>query len=170
MNDLYITWENYHRSIEQLAITIYQSGWSFNQIVCLAKGGLRVGDILARLYHCPLAVLAATSYGGNQYQKRGSLVLGEHLAMTTLSLGSHVLVVDDLVDSGITLGESLAWIDRHYGDVVQEKRTAVLWYKACSQYQPDYYVDYLPHNPWIHQPFEQYERTGLEELLQQRSS
>jgi uncharacterized protein len=33
----------------------------------------------------------------------------------------------------------------------------VLWYKVCSEFKPDYYVDYLPDNPWIHQPFEQYE-------------
>ena len=36
-------------------------------------------------------------------------------------------------------------------------KTAVLWWKACSVIKPDYYVEYLPDNPWIHQPFEVYD-------------
>jgi uncharacterized protein len=59
MSDLYISWEEYHQKIEQLAFKIYQSDWAFNQIVCLAKGGLRVGDILCRIYDQPLAILYA---------------------------------------------------------------------------------------------------------------
>lgn len=39
MADLYVDWDEYHRTIEQLAIAIYESGWQFNQILCLAKGG-----------------------------------------------------------------------------------------------------------------------------------
>ncbi len=33
----------------------------------------------------------------------------------------------------------------------------MLWWKACSVFKPDYYVEYLPDNPWIHQPFEVYD-------------
>ncbi|MCX7597172.1 MAG: phosphoribosyltransferase family protein, partial [Fischerella sp.] len=64
MPDLYVSWSDYHRKIEQLAAQIYQSGWQFNQIVCLARGGLRVGDILSRIYKQPLAILATSSYSG----------------------------------------------------------------------------------------------------------
>ena len=38
-----------------------------------------------------------------------------------------------------------------------EVKSAVIWYKACSSVEPDFYLDYLPHNPWIHQPFEEYD-------------
>jgi hypoxanthine phosphoribosyltransferase len=55
MSDLYISWPDYHHKIEQLAVKIYQSSWEFNQIVCLARGGLRIGDILSRIYNQPLA-------------------------------------------------------------------------------------------------------------------
>jgi hypoxanthine phosphoribosyltransferase len=50
MSDLYISWSEYHQKIEQLAAQVHQSDWKFNQIICLAKGGLRVGDILARIF------------------------------------------------------------------------------------------------------------------------
>lgn len=157
---LYISWSDYHQKIEQLAVKIYESECKFNQIVCLARGGLRVGDILARLYKQPLAILATSSYPDG---KRGTLTVADHLTMTTVNLGSHILLVDDLVDSGITLQQTIPWLKQRYTEI-EEIRTAVLWYKACSVITPDYYVHYLPDNPWIHQPFEYYEKLDPAEL------
>lgn len=168
MRDLYVSWDDYHHTIEALAIAVHQSDWQFNQIVCLAKGGLRVGDTFSRLFDLPLAILSTSSYGGPNNQVRGSITFGRDLTMTTPNLGNRVLVVDDLVDSGITLKKSLVWLDRKYGFYIDEVRTAVLWYKDCSEFVPDYYVNYLPDNPWIHQPFEQYERLSLAELAAQK--
>lgn len=164
MADLYIDWTDYHRKIEQLAVQVHQSGWDFNQIVCLAKGGLRVGDLICRLFDQPLAILSTASYGGPNNQTRGSITFSRDLSMTTPSLGSHVLVVDDLVDSGYSLDRSLIWLDRKYGFYIEEMRTAVLWYKSSSSVKPDYYVDYLTDDPWIHQPFERYEHLTPAEL------
>jgi uncharacterized protein len=158
VSDLYISWSDYHQKIERLAAIIHQSGWQFNQILCLARGGLRVGDILSRIYNQPLAILAISSYGGTNQQQRGAITFSRDLTMTTANLGSRVLIVDDLVDSGVTLKKSLDWLDRTYGFYIEEVRTAVLWYKACSIFKPDFFVEYLPENPWIHQPFEVYER------------
>ncbi|MCL6433513.1 MAG: phosphoribosyltransferase [Leptolyngbyaceae cyanobacterium HOT.MB2.61] len=170
MTDLCVSWSEYHQKIEQLAVKIYQSGWNFNQIVCLAKGGLRVGDILARIYNLPLAILATSSYGGFNNQVRGSITFARDLTMTTANLGDRVLLVDDLVDSGVTLKKTLVWLDRKYGFYIEEIRTAVLWYKDCSVITPDYYVDYLPDNPWIHQPFEPYEQMTPADLAAALSS
>jgi uncharacterized protein len=168
MSDLHISWDDYHHKIEALAVAVHESGWSFNQIVCLAKGGLRVGDTFSRLFDLPLAILSTSSYGGTNNQVRGSITFGRDLTMTTPNLGNRVLVVDDLVDSGITLKKSLVWLDRQYGFYIDEMRTAVLWYKACSECAPDFYVDYLPDNPWIHQPFERYEKLTPAELAAQK--
>ncbi len=164
MPELYVSWSDYHRHIEQLAAQIYQSGWEFNQIVCLAKGGLRVGDTLCRLFDQPLAVLSAASYRGDGNRVRGEIVFSEHLSMVTPELGDRLLVVDDLADSGISLRESVNWLQARYGDRLTELRTAVLWYKDCSVLEPDYYVSYLPDNPWIHQPFEYYEQASPAEV------
>lgn len=170
MRDLYVSWSDYYQSVEQLAVKVYESNWSFNQIVCLAKGGLRVGDTLSRIFDLPLAILATSSYGGPGNQVRGSITFSRDLTMTTANLGSRILLVDDLVDSGVTLKKTLVWLDRHYGFYIDEIRTAVLWYKDCSVIAPDYYVDYLPNNPWIHQPFEHYERMSPAELAASRTS
>ena len=57
MKDVYISWEDYHKKIEQLAKKVYEDNLKFNQIICIAKGGLRVGDIFSRLFNVPLAIL-----------------------------------------------------------------------------------------------------------------
>jgi uncharacterized protein len=164
MPDLYVSWSDYHQKIEQLAIQIYESSWEFNQIICLARGGLRVGDILSRIYQQPLAILATSSYSGTGKQQRSNLIFSRNLTMTTEKLGSRILLVDDLVDSGITLEQTIPWLKQNNDSPIEEIRTAVLWYKACSVLKPDYYVDYLTDNPWIHQPFEHYEQMKIAEL------
>jgi uncharacterized protein len=158
MNKIEPSWAEYHQKIEQLAVQIYQSNWHFDQIVCIAKGGLRVGDILARIYDRPLGILSTASYGGVEGQHRGALKIARHLTAIGDTLGPRVLLVDDLVDTGISLKETKHWLNCHYANQIQEIRTAVLWYKDCSEIQPDYSVDYLTDNPWIHQPFEGYEQ------------
>jgi uncharacterized protein len=164
MSDLHISWDEYHRSIELLAEQIAASEWEFNQIICIARGGLRVGDILSRIFQQPLAIISASSYSGEASRERGQLAIGHQIAMSTANLGNRILLVDDLVDSGVTLKQIVGWLgDRH--PEIQELKTAVIWYKSCSIYAPDYYVSYLPDNPWIHQPFEQYDRFDLPNLL-----
>ncbi len=164
MPDLYISWSEYHQTIEKLAAKIYQSQWQFNQIICIARGGLRVGDILSRIYEKPLAILSASSYGGAGGQVRGEIHVSQHLTMSEEKLGDRILLVDDLADSGVSLQETFRWLNAHYGAEIAEIRTAVLWCKASSCITPDYYVDYLPENPWIHQPFERYEQISPAEI------
>lgn len=165
MSDLYVSWPEYHQNIESLAVQLQQAGWQFNQIVCLAKGGLRVGDILCRLFRQPLAILSTASYGGGDNRQRGQIIFSQHLSMTTAKLGSHVLLVDDLVDSGVSLQGAIHWLESRHGREIAEIRTAVIWYKSCSAIAPDYYVSYLPENPWIHQPFEPYEQMTPADLM-----
>ena len=164
MPHLYVSWEEYHHKIEQLAAQIYRSQWEFDQILCLARGGLRIGDILSRIYDKPLAILSTSSYGGKDFQERGHLKIASNITMTTDTLKGKILLVDDLVDSGVTLMNILEWLKQHSEFDITEVRSAVLWAKACSVIQPDYHVDFLADNPWIHQPFEKYEKLQPSEL------
>ena len=164
MPDLHVSWEDYHRSIERLAAKVAASGWAFDEIVCIARGGLRVGDTLSRIFKAPLAIISTSSYTGDAGTVRGEIIVAKHMTMTTAALGERVLLVDDLVDSGVTLEVVKRHLLQHFREV-KEVRTAVLWYKACSKFVPDYYVDYLAENPWIHQPFEPYDVMQPAELV-----
>ncbi len=163
MKDLYVTWDEYHRLIERLSLAIHESGWQFDSLLCLARGGLRVGDIISRIYDMPLAILAASSYREAAGRSQGELDIGEYITMTQGKLQGRLLLVDDLVDSGVTLGRVVEHLKERF-PALDEVRTAVIWHKACSTFKPDYHVEYLPTNPWIHQPFEVYDAMGPQNL------
>jgi len=158
-----VTWDAYNRLVERLALNVYESGFRFNQIICVARGGLRVGDVLSRIYELPLAILSTHSYTSEGGTIRGELVIAEHMTMTKPRLGDRVLLVDDMVDSGHTLDAVHAELPKRFPHITALK-TAVLWWKQCSVFKPDYYVEYLADNPWIHQPFEVYDTLRPEEL------
>src|SRR6202521_6189970 len=153
---LHVSWSEYNTLVERLALQVHQSGWRFSQVICIARGGVCGGDVLSRISELPLAILSTHSYAADGGTTRGELVIAEHMTMTAPRLGDRVLLVDDMVDSGHTLAavrKELPLRFPHIGDI----RTAVVWYKAHSVFRPDYYVEYLPSNPWIHQPFEVYD-------------
>src|SRR5262249_44819461 len=154
----------YHRMIEQLTLQVHESGFRFESLLCLARGGLRVGDVMSRIYDVPLAVLAARSYREAAGTQQGALDIAEFI--TTPAGGGvtgRVLLVDDLVDSGETLTRVIQHVKDRFKDVT-EIRSAVLWYKAASRLKPDYFARYLPDSPWIHQPFAEYDTLRPQQL------
>jgi uncharacterized protein len=163
MPSLHVDWDQYNTLTERLALIVHESGFKFNQIICIARGGLRVGDVLSRIFERPLAILSTHSYSSEGGTIRGELVISEHMTMTKPRLGERVLLVDDLVDSGHTLAAVHAELPKRFPHIT-ELKTAVLWWKACSVFKPDFHVQYLAENPWIHQPFEVYDTLPPEAL------
>jgi len=163
VNNLHVSWDQYNSLVERLALNVYESGLEFNQIICIARGGMRVGDVLSRIYERPLAIISTHSYTADGGTQRGELVIAEHMTMTSPRLGDRVLLVDDMVDSGHTLDLVHRTLPQRFHNISVCK-TAVLWWKACSVFKPDFYVEYLADNPWIHQPFEVYDNLRPEGL------
>lgn len=162
-HNLWVSWSEYHRAIEELAFLVYESGWKFDQILCLARGGLRPGDVLSRIFDVPLAILSTSSYREATGKIQGELNIATGITMIRGPLAGRVLLVDDLVDSGMTLQMVQQHLSGFY-PAVTEIKSAVIWYKACSVLKPDFYLQHLLHNPWIHQPFEQYDGLRAEHL------
>jgi hypoxanthine phosphoribosyltransferase len=156
MPRLQVGWDQYNRLVERLALNVYEAGYAFDQIICIARGGLRVGDVLSRIYEKPLAILSTHSYAAEGGTVRGELVIAENMTMTSPQPGDRVLLVDDMVDSGHTLAAVAGTLPQRW-PVIQSCKTAVVWWKACSTFKPDFYVEYLADNPWIEQPFELYD-------------
>lgn len=164
--ELRVSWDQYHRHIEALALLVHRSSWQFDHILCLARGGLRPGDVLSRLFNVPLAILSTSSYREEAGSQQGELAIARHVTMPAGSLAGRVLLVDDLVDSGVTLEKVQHHLREAFPDVT-EVRSAVIWYKARSVMRPDYFVEHLEGNPWIMQPFEVYEQMGIAGLAGQ---
>ena len=159
---LYVSWDEYHLLIERLALKIDASGWQFDQILCLARGGMRPGDVLSRVFDKPLAIMSTSSYRADAGTIQGRLDLAKYITLPKGELAGRVLLVDDLADSGVTLQ---AVVERLRGyPAISELRSAVIWTKGVSSYVPDYHVELLPTSPWIHQPFEEYDELRPEGL------
>ena len=165
---LYVSYDEYHSLIEKLAIKVHQSGWKFDTILCLARGGMRPGDILSRIFDKPLAIMSTSSYRSEAGTIQGRLDMAKYITMPKGELAGRVLLVDDLADSGHTLHAVMDMLRNNYKPI-SELRSAVIWTKALSTFTPDYQVEFLATNPWIHQPFEGYDSMGAEKLIEKWS-
>lgn len=162
-SDLWVSWDEYHALIERLAIQVHDSGWQFDQMVCLARGGLRIGDVFSRLFKKSLNILTVSSYRGETGQDHQQLMIGSHISGLSGELSGKVLLLDDLADSGLTFVEVDKCLRQRYAGIT-EMKSASLWAKSVSQLMPDYYVEYVEGSPWIHQPFEVYDSLTFAEL------
>ncbi len=162
---LYVSYDEYHNLVEKLAIKVYQSGWEFDTILCLARGGMRPGDILSRIFDKPLAIMSTSSYRAEAGTVQGQLDIARYITTPKGEIAGRVLLVDDLADSGVTLRRVVDQLKTNYAPIT-ELRSAVIWTKGVSTFAPDYQVEFLPTNPWIHQPFESYDNLSPEKLLE----
>jgi hypoxanthine phosphoribosyltransferase len=161
---LYVSYDEYHNLIEKLALKVHQSGWEFDTILCLARGGMRPGDILSRIFDKPLAIMSTSSYRADAGTVQGRLDIARFITTPKGEIAGKVLLVDDLADTGHTLKAVIDTLKNHY-EPITELRSAVIWTKGVSTFIPDYSVDFLPTNPWIHQPFEGYDSLRPAALL-----
>ena len=162
---LYVSWDEYHLLIERLALKVHASGWAFDQILCLARGGMRPGDILSRIFDKPLAIMSTSSYRADAGTVQGHLDIARYITTPQGEIAGKVLLVDDLADSGHTLKAVIHLLKNNYSPIT-ELRSAVIWTKGLSAFTPDYSVEFLPTNPWIHQPFEGYDSMRPAALLE----
>jgi hypoxanthine phosphoribosyltransferase len=162
---LYVSYDEYHNLIEKLAIRVHQSGWEFDTILCLARGGMRPGDILSRIFDKPLAIMSTSSYRANAGMIQSHLDIARYITTPKGEIAGKVLLVDDLADSGVTLNAVVELLRQNYMPIT-ELRTAVIWTKGISKFTPDYSVEFLPTNPWIHQPFEAYDAMRPQQLIE----
>jgi uncharacterized protein len=166
---LYVSDAEYIDLIERLAVLIQRSGWRFDTILCLARGGLRPGDILSRIFRKPLAIMSTSSYRAEAGTQRGHLDIARYITTPRGEIAGSVLVVDDLADTGHTLQAVMTLLRAGYPSMV-ELRSAVLWVKKSSTFVPDFCVEHLAGDPWIHQPFEAYDRVTIDDLAARISS
>ena len=153
---LYVSYDEYHNLIEKLAIKVHQSGWKFDTILCLARGGMRPGDILSRIFDKPLAIMSTSSYRADAGTVQGHL----DIASTSPRPRARSPASPAGRRPG-RFGPHAGRGDRQPARKLQARspklRSAVIWTKGLVDSRPTTSVEFLPTNPWIHQPFEGYD-------------
>ena len=56
------------------------------------------------------------------------------------NMGCRILLCDDLSDTAITLNKSIDWLKNYkpIKDKIEDRKTATLWKKKKSTFEPDY--------------------------------
>ena len=107
------------------------------------------------------------SYSGKGVEdEQGDLVFSREMSSIAPSMGGRILLCDDLSDTGITFNKSVDWLKQYepIKNKIEDIKTATLFKKKQSTFEPDFCVNRLPGNPWIVQPFEIYEELRIEEI------
>ena len=164
---LIIDWKQYNSIVEKLAINIFDSGFKPDLLIGIMRGGAPIIDVLSRVFKTKCAYLAVESYSGENIQdQQGELIFSRELSSTVQNMSGNILLCDDLSDTGVTLTRSIEWLKNYkqLKNKIKSIKTAVLWKKADSTFEPDYCAQRLNDNPWIVQPFEKYEEIRIEDL------
>ena len=165
---LIVSWKEYNETVEKLAIQIEKSNYKPTILVGIMRGAAPMIDVLSRIFKLKCAYLAVESYSGKGIEdEQGNIVFSREMSSISPNMGGRILLCDDLSDTGITFNKSIDWLKK-YGPIknkIEDIKTATLWKKQKSTFDPDYCAVKLKDNPWIVQPFEVYEEIRIEDII-----
>ena len=163
-----VGWEEYKKIVEKLAIEIHKS-YKPTVLIGIMRGAAPIIDILSRILKLPIAYIVIQSYSGEGTEdKQGQLMFAREISSLANDKDfKKVLLIDDLSDTGLTLNKSIEWL-KNYGptkNFIKEVKTACLWKKKSSSFEPDFCPVKLDSDPWIVQPTEHYEELTIEDIV-----
>ena len=166
---LIINFDEYTKIVEKLAIQIHKS-YRPTVLVGIMRGAAPIIDILSRILKLPIAYIVIQSYPGKGMEdKQGQLMFAREISSLANNEDfNKVLLIDDLSDTGLTLNKSIEWLKNYdpTKNFIKEVKTACLWKKKSSTFEPDFCPIRLDSDPWIVQPTEHYEELSIEEILE----
>ncbi len=166
---LIISFDEYSKIVEKLAIEIYRD-YQPTVLVGIMRGAAPILDILSRILKLPIAYIVIQSYSGKKMEdQQGQLMFAREISSLAKNEDfKKVLLIDDLSDTGLTLNKSIEWL-KDYGPIknyIKEVKTACLWKKKSSTFEPDFCPVRLDSDPWIVQPTEHYEELSIDEIIE----
>ncbi len=138
-----VTWDQLHRDARVLAGLLVPRG-PFRGIVAVTRGGLVPAAIVARELDCRLVeTISIATYAGEAGTRGEPIVLKTPDAAGD---GSGFLIVDDLVDSGVTA--------RLVRGLLPRAHFACLYAKPAGLPATGSYVTQVPQDTWILFPWD----------------
>lgn len=121
-------------------------------VVGISSGGLVLSKIVADYLDKPLAIIAARAYPRSKTKRETDY--GEWGGIATIDrVEGNILIVDDLVEKGMTLSATYNRFKRTKG--ITEIKTTTMFVKPERIFTPDFYVEET--DKWIVFPYEQRE-------------
>ena len=142
-----VSWDQFHRDARALAWRLSGAG-PFKAMVCITRGGLVPAAIVAReLGLRTIETVCIASY--HDYATQGGLEVIKPVSPEVLDLGddgAHVLVVDDLVDTGKTV--------QVVRGMLPGAHIATVYAKPLGRPLVDTFVTEVSQDTWIYFPWD----------------
>ena len=149
-----ITWSKIEKDIIKLIKTINATDNKFDTIVSISNGGLIPAAYISKYCNIPRVInISCKAY--NKENELESVTFYNGFNRNDFHHSTNILVVDDLIDSGITMYEVVNLIE----DVTQDACdifTGSLYYKANISHcdPPDFFVAPFDGGEWLSFPWE----------------
>lgn len=136
-----VTWDQLHRDARSLAEALMPLG-PFRGIVAVSRGGLIPAAIIARELECRL--VECVSVASYEEEAQGAAAILKH--PDAAGDGTGFLIVDDLVDSGVTAGLVRG--------LLPHAHFACLYAKPAGKRLADTWVVEVPQDTWVLFPWD----------------
>ena len=146
---LIVNWDEYNKTVEKLAIQIYDSGYKPTLLVGIMRGGAPMIDVLSRVFKLKCAYLAVESYSGKGVEdEQGEIVFSREMSSIAKNMGGNILLCDDLSDTGITLNKSVDWLKKYepIKNKIEDIKTATLFFFLFTNKEPNIFATKHSHN------------------------
>ena len=129
---LIVSWDEYNKTVEKLAIQIHESGYEPTILIGIMRGAAPMIDVLSRIFKLKCAYLAVESYSGKGVEdEQGDIVFSREMSSIAPNMGGKILLCDDLSDTGITFNKSIDWLKKYepIKNKIEDIKTATLFKK-----------------------------------------
>ena len=166
---LYIDWNNYTKTIETLSLEVDKSGYRPTVLIGIMRGAGLAIDLMSRIFKLKTAYITVSSYHGEKVEdQQGDITFARHIStIAEKNDFNRCLLVDDLSDTGLTMNKTIEWLKAYDSikDYIKQIKTACLWKKKKSTFEPDICAVRLTSDPWILQCFESpWEELTIEDI------
>lgn len=146
-----VSWNEAYRLAKILALKIKKSEFKPDIVIGIARGGLVPARVVCDfLLQKDLAAIKVEHWGIAATRGKAEIKFPLPIDIS----GKKVLIVDDVVDTGDTYSVTM---DHVNGKNPSEIKSAVLHYKTCSTFVPDYWAEKQDEWKWIIYPWAVYE-------------
>jgi len=147
MNEAILTWEEYEKDIYTLIAKIEKKAIAIDAIIGIGRNGLVPAIYISNHLNLPMGVVMAGRYDG---KKGGEIRVSNALSIIQSKPIQRVIAVDEIADQGLTLQAINGMLKNMFSHV----DFAVVYYKACSSFIPNYYAKQIDNDIWVRFPFE----------------
>lgn len=143
-----VSWDQFHRDARALTWRLNDAG-PFKALVCITRGGLVPAAIVSRELEIRLIETVCIA-SRHDYKNQGDVKLIKNISQEVLELGGeggeHILIIDDLVDTGKT-----AEIVR---EILPKAHFATVYAKPMGRPLVDTFVTEVSQDTWIYFPWD----------------